>query len=102
MITIQNADKALKDYYLDAVTAQLNDNISPFFSAVEKSANNVYGKDVKLAVIRGNCGNIIAGAEDADLPEAYKNRYLDITAPLKNLYGTIEITDNALRASRDS
>ena len=102
MITIQNADKALKDYYLDAVTAQLNDNISPFFSAVEKSANNVYGKDVKLAVIRGNCGNIIAGAEDADLPEAYKNRYLDITAPLKNLYGTIEITDKALRASRDS
>ncbi len=43
MITIENADKALKDYYLDAVTAQLNDGVSPFFSAIEKSAVNVYG-----------------------------------------------------------
>lgn len=102
MITIENADKALKDYYLDAVTAQLNDGISPFFTAVEKNASNVFGKDVKLAVVRGASGNVMAGAEDADLPDPYKNRYLDITVPLKNLYGTIEISDKALRASRDS
>lgn len=101
MITISNADKALKDYYLDAVTAQLNDGISPFFSAVEKNAANVFGKDVKIAVVRGNCGSVLAGAEDADLPDPYKNRYLDITVPLKNLYGTIEISDKALRASGD-
>ena len=102
MITIENADKALKDYYLDAVSAQLNDGISPFFSAIEKSANNVYGKDVKLSIVRGTCGNVMAGAEDADLPEAYKNRYLSVTMPLKNLYGTIEISDKAMRASRES
>ena len=102
MITIQNADAALKDYYLDAVSAQLNDGISPFFSAIEKNADNVYGKDVKLAVVRGFSGNVMAGAEDGDLPDPYKNRYVNITAPLKNLYGTIEISDKALRASRDS
>lgn len=101
MITIKNADKALKDYYLDAVTAQLNDGISPFFSAIEKNTANVYGKDVKMSIVRGTSGNVIAGAEDADLPDPYKNRYLDITVPLKNLYGTIEISDKALRASRD-
>ena len=102
MITIQNADAALKDYYLDAVTAQLNDGISPFFSAIEKNTDNVYGKDVKLAVVRGNAGNVLAGAEDGDLPDPHKNRYVNITAPLKNLYGTIEISDKALRASRES
>ncbi|MBD5632409.1 MAG: phage major capsid protein [Clostridia bacterium] len=102
MITIENADKALKDYYLEAVSAQLNDGISPFFSAIEKSANNVFGKDVKIAVVRGASGNILAGAEDGDLPDPYRNRYLSITAPLKNLYGTIEISDKAMRASRDS
>ena len=102
MITIQNADKALKDYYLDAVTAQLNDGISPFYSAIEKSSANVFGKDVKLAIVRGNSGNVMAGAEDGDLPDPYKNRYLDICMPLKNLYGTIEISDKAMRASRDS
>jgi len=102
LITIENADKALKDYYLDAVTAQLNDGISPFYSAVEKNASNVFGKDVKIAVVRGTSGNVMAGAEDANLPDPYKNRYLDITVPLKNLYGTIEISDKALRASRDT
>lgn len=102
MITIQNADAALKDYYLDAVTAQLNDGISPFFTAIEKSAGYVYGKDVKIAVVRGLSGSVMAGAEDGDLPDPYKNRYLDITLPLKNMYGSIEISDKALRASRSS
>ncbi len=102
MITMQNADAALKDYYLDAVSAQLNEGISPFFTAIEKGTDYVYGKDVKLAVIRGNSGNVMAGAEDGDLPDPHKNRYVNITVPLKNLYGTIEISDKALRASRDS
>lgn len=102
MITIENADKALKDYYLDAVTAQLNDGISPFYAAIEKGVNNVYGKDVKLSVVRGTSGSIMAGAEDGKLPDPYKNRYITITSPLKNLYGTIEISDKALRASRES
>ena len=102
MITIENADKALKDYYLQAVSAQLNDNISPFFSAIEKSTNNVYGKNVNMAIVRGNSGSVKACAEDSDLPDPYKNRYLGISVPLKNLFGTIEISDKALRASRDS
>ncbi len=102
MITIQNADAALKDYYIDAITAQLNESISPFFSAIEKSAENVSGKDVNVAVVRGYTGNVIAGEEDGNLPDPYKNRYINITMPLKNLYGSIEISDKAMRASRDS
>lgn len=102
MITIENADRALKEYYLQAVSAQLNDNISPFFSAIEKTSNNVYGKDVKVTVIRGNSDGVAACREDDDLPAPYKNRYIEISAPLKNIYGTIEISDKALRASRDS
>ena len=102
MITIQNADAALKDYYLDAVSAQLNEGISPFFTAIEKGTNNVYGKDVKLSVVRGNSGSVMAGTEDGALPDPYRNRYVNITMPLKNIYGTIEISDKALRASRDS
>ncbi len=102
MITIENADKALKDYYLQAVSAQLNDNVSPFFSAIEKNTDNVFGKDVKIAVVRGNTEGIMALAEDSDLPAPYANRYLEISLPLKNIYGTIEVSDKALRASRDS
>ena len=102
MITIENADKALKDYYLQAVSAQLNNNVSPFFAAIEKNTDNVYGKDVKVAVVRGNTEGIMACAEDAGIPEPYANRYLQISLPLKNIYGTIEVSDKAMRASRDS
>jgi len=102
LITIENADKALKSYYLDAISAQLNESISPFFAAIEKSTNNVFGKDVKMMVTGGCGGNVIAGSEDGDLPSPYANRYYDITVPLKNIYGTIEISDKALRASQNS
>ena len=102
MITVKNADAALKEYYLDAFKAQLDANVSPFFSAIEKNADSVSGKDVKLAVVRGNMGGIVSGSEDGDLPDPYKNRYVNLTVPLKNLYGTIEISDKAMRASRES
>ena len=102
MITIQNADAALKDYYLDAFTAQLNNNICPFFSAIEKNTDNVSGKEVKLAIARSNAGGIMGGSEDSDLPNPHKNRYVNISVPLKNFYGTIEISDKAMRASRES
>lgn len=102
MITIENADKALKEYYLQAITAQLNDNVSPFFSAIEKTAENVYGKDVSVAVVRNGEDSVCACAEDAALPAPHKNRYIKITAPLKNIYGAIEVSDKAMRASRDN
>ncbi len=102
MITIENADKALKDYYLKAVSAQLNDNVSPFFAAIEKSSADVCGKDVKIAVVRGGIDGVKASDEDETLPDPGANRYLDITVPLKNIYGTIQISDKALRASRES
>ncbi len=101
MITVSSADAALKSYYLDAVTAQL-DSISPFYAAIDKHSENVYGKEVKLSVVRGNYGNVLAGSEDGDLPAAGGNRYVALTAPLKNIYGTIEISDKALRASKSS
>ncbi|MDE5722117.1 MAG: phage major capsid protein [Clostridia bacterium] len=102
MITVQNADAALKEYYLDAVSAQLNEGISPFFTAIEKNTDNVNGKDVNVSVVKGFAGNMCAGAEDGELPDPYKNRYASIVLPLKNLYGTIEISDKALRASRET
>lgn len=102
MITIENADKALKTYYLDALSAQLNQGISPFFAAIEKNSNSVCGKDVKMLVNAGPGGSVVAGSEDGDLPAPYANRYYDITVPLKNIYGTIEISDKALRASQNA
>ena len=102
MITIANADAALKDYYLDAVSAQLNGEVSPFFNAITKTSENVFGKDVKLAIAKGTMAGVVAGTEDGELPSPRSNRYYGVTLPLKNIYGTIEISDKALRASGDT
>ena len=45
---------------------------------------------------------MVAGTEDGDLPAAGSNRYVNLTSTLKNIYGTIEISDKALRASQNS
>ncbi len=102
MVTLTNADAALKDYYLDAVVQQLNRGISPFFNAIEKSTQYIYGKNAKCALIKGDMNRVVSGSEDGDLPDAAANSYYDVTLPLKNIYGTVSITDKAIRASQDS
>ena len=99
MVTLQTADKALKNFYLDAITREIDEKASPFFAKIEKTSANVVGKGVSKVIKLGLNGGIAAGAETGDLPKGSGSNYLTLTAPLKNLYGTIEITDKAIRAS---
>ncbi len=101
-INLTNADNALKTVYLDAISEQLNYNVNPFFSAIEKSTNDVWGKEVKKLAIYGMNGGIGAGTEDGDLPKASGNNYSQFVTTLKNLYGVIEISDKAVRASENN
>lgn len=99
MVTIQTADSVLKSYYLDAVTDALNYKINPFLAQIQRTSTDVVGKDVKKAVRLGFNGGIGAGTEIGALPASKDNRYITLKTELKNLYGTIEISDKALRAS---
>ncbi len=98
-ITLSNADEALKSLYLDVVSDQLNQEINPFYAMIEQSTNDVYGKNIVKLVTCGVNGGIGAGTETGDLPNATGNSYKNFTLELKNLYGTIEISDKAIRAS---
>lgn len=102
MVTLQTADNALKTFYLDAVTEEIDSKISPFLAKIEKTSAYVTGKGVSKVVRRGLKGGIVAGTETGDLPAAKANDYVNFTTTLKNLYGTIEITDKAIRASANS
>ncbi len=101
-ITLTNADKALKSIYLDAITEQLNFKANPFLAAIESSSDDVWGKEVKKLAIYGMNGGIGAGTEDGNLPDAVGNNYEQFVVTLKNLYGTIEISDKAIRASENN
>ena len=101
-VNLTNADAALKSYYIDAISEQLNFKINPFMAMIEQTTNDVWGKEVKKTISLGVNGGIGAGDEDGVLPTAYGNQYLQLTSGLKNLYGTIEISDKAIRASENN
>ncbi len=99
MVTLSSANAALKSMYLDVVANQLNSNIHPFLAKIEKTSQDVVGKSVKKLVPFGINGGIGAGTETGSLPKVAENNYLLFESTLKNLYGTIELSDKALRAS---
>ena len=102
MITVETADNALKSFYLDAVTEALDLKANPLLAQIGKSSIDVVGKDVKKLVKYGMNGGISAGSETGALPTSSSNDKVMLTSTLKNLYGTIEISDKALRAAAGS
>ncbi len=99
MVTIQSADNVLKSYYLDAIKESIDLKANPLLAMVEKKSVNVVGKDVRKVVRVGVGGNVMAGSETGDLPTGASTTHVQLVSSLKNLYGTIEISDKALRAS---
>ncbi len=102
MVTIQTADNALKSFYLDAVTDALDMKVNPLLARIQRTTTDVVGKDIKKLVKVGFNGGIGAGSETGDLPKATASDYVQFTSTLKNLYGTIEISDKAIRASANN
>ncbi len=102
MVTLQSADSVLKTFYLDALTTEIDSKISPFLAMIEKTSAYVSGKGIAKTVRVYNKGGIGAGSETGNLPTAEGNQYITLNATLKNLYGTIEISDKAIRASANS
>ncbi len=99
MVTTSTADSVLKSYYLGVVSEQLDQAANPLLAAIRKTTSDVWGRDVRKAVRIGVNGGVGAGTEEGALPKAGGNRYGQLVATLKNLYGTIEISDKAIRAS---
>lgn len=102
MVTMTSADKALKSLYLGVVAEQLNTSVNPFLAEIKKTSQDVWGKEIRKLAKYGVNGGIGAGGETDDLPNAVGNNYEQFVLTLKNLYGTIEISDKAVRASENS
>lgn len=99
MVTITSANEALKNYYLDAVSEALNTKVNPLLAKIKKSTADVWGKDVRKLVRYGIAGGVSAGEEAGALPVPGGNNRVQFVSTLKNLYGTVEISDKAIRAS---
>ena len=102
MITLSTADNALKSLYLEVLANQLNQNVSPLWNTIERTSENVTGKKIVKLVSWGLNGGVGAGLEDGSLPTSAENKYLNFELPLINLYGALDISDKAVRASKHS
>ena len=102
MVTMNSADNALKSLYLGVVSEQLNTGVNPLLAKIKQTTQDVWGKEIRRLAQYGINGGIGAGTEDGELPAAAGNNYDQFVLTLKNLYGTIEISDKAVRASENS
>lgn len=102
MIDLNSAQNALKDAYLSAVSNVLNTKTNPLFAKIKQSTADVYGRQIIKVAPFGINGGIGAGSETGELPTANGNNYIQLKSTLKNLYGTLEISDKAIRASASS
>ncbi len=102
MVTLQTAESALKNVYLGVVANQLNTNANPLLAKIKQSTKDVWGKEIRKLAPFGINGGIGAGTESDGLPVSGGNSYVQFVADLKNLYGKIEISDKAVRASANN
>ncbi|MBQ8615149.1 MAG: phage major capsid protein [Clostridia bacterium] len=102
MIDLNSAQNALKDAYLSAVSNVLNTKTNPLFAKIKQSNSDVYGRQIIKVAPFGINGGIGAGSETGELPTANGNNYVQLKTTLKNLYGTLEISDKVVRASANS
>jgi len=102
MITLETADSALKTVYLGVIGNQLNTGANPLLTKIKHTTNNVYGNEIVKSTSYGISGGVTAGGENDELPKAYNKNYAQFKSTLKNLYGTIEISDKAIRCSQNN
>ena len=102
MVTLTTADNALKEVYLGVVSNQLNTSINPLLAKINQTTSDVWGKEIRKIAPYGINGGIGAGTEDGELPTSAGNNYAQFVLTLKNLYGKLEISDKAVRASENS
>ncbi|MBQ3494590.1 MAG: phage major capsid protein [Clostridia bacterium] len=102
MVTLSSAENALKTVYLGVVANQLNTNANPLLGKIKQSSKDVWGKEVRKLAPYGINGGIGAGAETDALPMAAGNNYVQFVSELKNLFGKIELSDKAIRASANN
>ena len=102
MENLTKIQNALKDFYLPAFRVQVNENVSPFYDKMKKVKEGVVGKQIVMALRHGRNGGFASITDDADLPTPNARKTSQAKWETKNLFGRMQITEKAIRASKDS
>lgn len=102
MITTAQIDNILQNIYLDVIGTQIDRTTSPFFNMIEKSTQNISQGTARFPARMGISGSVACGTETGAFPVADDVRILNFEVELCNIYGTMQITDKALRCSNNT
>lgn len=94
--------EALKLFYLDGLRYQLNDKASPFLAQIEKTSENVVGKEIVMAMRYGRTGGIGNRDDDGLLPTPSSRKTKQARWETKNFFARFRITDKTIEASKSS
>ena len=83
MITLESANKALREVYLAVVGNQLNVNIDPVLTKIKQTTSSVYGNEILV-------------------PVYINGKSYTLKSNLANIYAKLEIADKAIRCSQNS
>jgi len=101
MITINSAESALKNIYLETVVNDINTKTNPFLTMIGENTKTIAEKDARVPIRHGNDSAVAAGEEAGALPTSTE-KIAEIVVPLKNIFGSFQITDKALKAAQNS
>ena len=94
------ASNVMKDMYLPRLRMQLNDKLSPMFSQLEQSSQNVEGNQVVGSAHTGRNPSSGSRAEFADLPTIGRQGYEKFITDLAYHYGRAGFTGQVIRRAR--
>ena len=99
-LTLSTADAALKELYLGKLRLQLNDDVSPTLTQLERTSENVEGRRVVLSLHYGRNGSFGSAGEGDALPVAGNQSYLEERIGLRYHYGRIQFNGPVIRAMK--
>ena len=94
------ASDVLKEFYLPRLRLQLNDELSPMFSMLEKSSQQVEGEEVVFSIHTGRNPGTGSRLELGNLPTAGYQKYDKVRTDLKYHYGEIQFTGQVIRRAK--
>lgn len=99
-LDLSAASNVLKEFYLPRLRLQLNDELSPTYTMLEKSSQNVEGEEVVHSIHTGRNPGTGSRVEFADLPTPGVQKYEKVRTDLKYHYGEVQFTGQVIRRAK--
>lgn len=92
---------ALRDFFIEPVRVQMNEEIGPFFAMIEKNEKDVVGKKIKMPLKYGRSGGVGARTEIGALPTPSPREWATAEWDVKNIFARMQISLKLMKASKN-